>query len=138
MTKNSFTNGNGEPVEREWVIQELYNFRDFKTAAKEISVEWTTHYLHKQIQMNRVDLSKVLVQYDENLKLHYPVTKGKTYYMHVDEIKRIKEDVLPTIKKVKRKHPICPYCRQDLILCLREPCKERIQVKIDEKISRQK
>ena len=130
-----FYDGTGKELDSKYVMQEFGNYVTFKEAAKMIDPFWSTHYLHRQKTLGRIDMTKVLYVVDEGQKAWYVSTGGKKFFMHKDEVERFKKEVYPNIRRraTSDYRDYCGFCRQKLALCFAKPCEERRAVLLDEK-----
>lgn len=130
-----FYNGLNEEVSAEFVAEEFENYIPWKDAAAMIDLNWTSHYLHKQKAVGRIDKTKILYVINKNMAAAYPSTGGKKMFLHRSEIERFKRDVLPTIKRHKKGKmiDICRWCRVDIKMCMFKPCPTRVDTLIVER-----
>jgi len=133
-----FEDGFGNEIKREVVMEEFNNYFSFEDSARKINIHWTSNYLHKQKNVGRIDKSKILVIYDEDLAIRYPSTKGKSMFLHIDEINRFKKEEYPKIKKRKDFSKYCSYCHRLLDDCLKDICGKRKDAKIKDEARRRK
>lgn len=133
-----FYNGYNQELNSADVMAEFENYLPFVEAARLIDRGWTTQYLHKQKNVGRLDLSKILYVIDEGMKKRYPSTGGRKMFLHISEIERFKREVYPTIKKQKRGNweTFCTWCRAKIEDCHHKPCYDRIHTLIIERARR--
>lgn len=122
-----FFDGTGAVLDREYVMKEFDNYVTFADAAKMINPAWTTHYLHKQKAIGRINMKEILFVVDRQQAYFKPSTGGKKMFIHKREIERFKREVYPNIRKQRRNtiEEICMFCRVKIKECFQEPCRER-------------
>lgn len=126
------TNGYGMDLGEEYLANFLFDYLTFDEAALLINNTWTRQHLHKEKKQNRIFPSMLLVVEDEEL---FPKALGagaKKFFIHKDEVQRLKEDYAG---RPKRQISRCPFCERPAASCKRKPCKVRVEESRDFKQS---